>query len=128
MSTDKDKFYVVLLPEGGEPEVRSFATLEGLAAFLKDQPPRTKGFLFYGRRLDVTSGAFRYLLYDGQKVPLFDPPEPGEVDESGGLGAPVAEDGVDPSYKNLVLKALSGPGVVKAQPVEVDDEDEDLPS
>lgn len=99
-------FYVVLFTDlGEEPTVREFRTVEDLAACLRSLPGTVRGRVFQGRQLFVTRGPWRFLEVDGNHLPLFEPPVPGEVDRSFGLGR--AEDDEAPPgdvYQSLVAR------------------------
>lgn len=101
---DEKKYHLALFPDAGEPEVRSFKSLQGMADCLRTLPLTTRGIPFHGDRIYVTRGPFRYLLFGEESIPLFDPPKIGKIDHGFGLGHGEDKTGVseDPLYTNLV--------------------------
>jgi hypothetical protein len=125
------KYWAVVVPDTGEPELKSFDTLELLARFLRRQPDGARGFFFSGDRLLLTHAPWRYLVHGECRLPLFDPPDPegAELDDSGRLGdAPASPEDVDYSH---VMKAtmadqpparITGPAAAPADDEEIDDD------
>lgn len=96
------KFYVVVVADGGDPELKTFESIEGLTNFLRNLPKTVHGFAFHGHWLQTTAGPWRYLLTEAGPLPLFEPPKVGKVDRSARLGHKADESGEDSAYQQLV--------------------------
>jgi len=124
VAPDQPNYIAVLFPENGEPELRTFTTMQGLADFLRKLPPTTRGYPLKGWRLKVTTGPFRYLVDGEQILPLFDAPKMGKPDNGANFGHVEEEPAAapDPLYTEL-LNALPKP----PPPAAPDEEDMEEP-
>lgn len=125
MAEDK-VFMAAVFPEEGEPYVRSFDTITGLAGFVKDVPPEDRGFLFFGKRVQITAGPWRYLIHEDQQVPAFTAPRPGKVDRSSSLGQKVVVSPEADEYRDLMKTLPTEP--VEVITSDVDEPEEELPT
>lgn len=128
----KTSYHLVYQPDGAPLATKSFASLEGLCAFLRKLPTGTLGMSFYGEPVFVTRGPWRYLVHGDKQLPLFDPPAVGPVDRTTALGELEDKNGPDQGLEALLAqeKAVlvsdeeSGPVSLPAAGSD-DDEDED---
>lgn len=126
-----DSYFLVLDDGGPAPALHKFATLEQLAGMVRQLPKTVAGYMFVGRRVQITADPWRYLI-DGQRaVPLFDPPDgPGDVDDSPFLGAGAeegnpADRGTAPRYRELVAGLnLAGDDLPDVPPDDDSDDDD----
>lgn len=84
-----DRFYLVVVPDGGRPEVRQFDTLDGLVAGIRELEGQPVSVIpFCGMQFRISKGPWRHLLTPFGNVPLYTLPDGNELeaDEVGYLG------------------------------------------
>lgn len=87
-------WHLVEVPDGEYPQLHSFDSVDALTAYLKEvvEAGRSRVYPFYGERLSVSVGPWRYLLLpDKEPIPLFDLPEMILPDDTGYVGNPDEE-------------------------------------
>lgn len=81
--TQAQKFLLVELPEDDWPRLHEFETIEQLLTGIKERlGSNCHLFPFLGHKLAITQGPNRFLITPYGPLPLFDIPEPDNVDEA----------------------------------------------
>ena len=113
------QYFLIMLSEDGNLELKQFDTLEGVAFFMRNLPESVQGYVIHGTRVEITVGPWRYLVHDSQTVPMFDAPTVGKIDKSANLGRGVTKPkGTDTEYKSLMAGMVLAP---PTPPVDNDD-------
>lgn len=87
--------------------LKEFDTLEELATYVGKLSEASAGYLFFGHRVEITKGKWRYLRVGDKCVPTFAAPTPGEADLSAGLGYGDPKRGASAYYRDTVDRALA---------------------
>jgi len=126
---DELRFYMVVIPESGDPEIHSAAEVVTIAQRLRALPESSRGYVFYGERLDVTSAPWRYLCWSkSAPIPLFDPPRMGKADKSSKLGRADDDAGSQDRLYTQVVEAMLAEDAERDSPEDLSaDENQSVP-
>lgn len=120
------QFHSATISPGGAFQLKSFATIEELAAFVGKLPDGTVGCRFFGEPIPITTGAWRYLLYGGEYFPVFEQPKPLKIDRTpGGMGRENPNAKLSPRYADAIRDALAGEGDLPLTPEAMPGENEE---
>lgn len=81
-------YFLLTVIDGEGARVVSHSSREDLVSALRemiDSGIKAQAYLFYGSRLNVSRGQFKYLLDGDERIPLFDDSESSQIDETGTL-------------------------------------------
>ncbi len=112
--------WVVIAPAGGKPLVHECSTFQMLKDHLEGHlGTDVSVFVFHGKRLGITAGPYHYLVYKGERLPLFELPPPGELDiaEDGDLSEEFDEEEYEVDYGDAEADTI--------KLADTEDEDED---